>query len=192
MKVDRRDAEATPGAGAVSDGGQPGLVLRTARSSEYDEIGELTVTAYAGDNLFGADVAGGHPREYEADLRDVRRRATGTQILVAADAADGTLLGSVTFVPPDSPYAEQAREDEAEFRMLAVRPSARGRGVGAALVNECVARARRLRCSGVVIWAQWNMRPAHRLYQRLGFQRAPERDWYPTAGVELICYVKRF
>lgn len=193
MKVDKREPEPARSVGDVAGSGHAaGILVRTARPSEYQTVGELTVAAYLGDNLFGADVAGAPAGDYEAELRDVRRRSGQAQIMVAVDQVDGALLGSVTFVAPGSSYAELAHEDEAEFRMLAVRPLARGHGVGTALVNECVARARRLRCAGVVIWAQWNMRPAHRLYQRLGFQRAPERDWYPTADVELICYVKRF
>jgi hypothetical protein len=27
---------------------------------------------------------------------------------------------------------------------------------------------------------------AHRLYERLGFRRAPERDWAPRRGIDLI------
>jgi hypothetical protein len=32
------------------------------------------------------------------------------------------------------------------------------------------------------------MTPAHRLYERLGFTRAPEDDWSPVPGVQLLAY----
>jgi hypothetical protein len=33
------------------------------------------------------------------------------------------------------------------------------------------------------------MHAAHRIYQRLGFVRTPERDWYPEPEVKLITYL---
>ena len=36
------------------------------------------------------------------------------------------------------------------------------------------------------------MRAAHRLYERAGFARAPERDWSPVAGVELLAFAISF
>jgi hypothetical protein len=32
------------------------------------------------------------------------------------------------------------------------------------------------------------MTTAHRLYERFGFTRLPERDWRPEPGVELLVY----
>ena len=32
------------------------------------------------------------------------------------------------------------------------------------------------------------MRAAHRLYERTGFRRLPERDWSPRPGVQLLAY----
>jgi hypothetical protein len=32
------------------------------------------------------------------------------------------------------------------------------------------------------------MTAAHRLYERLGFTRLPERDWTPLPGVDLLVY----
>jgi hypothetical protein len=30
--------------------------------------------------------------------------------------------------------------------------------------------------------------PAHRIYERLGFRRLPERDWTPYPGVDLMAF----
>ena len=34
------------------------------------------------------------------------------------------------------------------------------------------------------------MRAAHRLYERLGFTRLPERDWSPVDEVDLLVYAR--
>jgi hypothetical protein len=34
------------------------------------------------------------------------------------------------------------------------------------------------------------MAAAHRLYERLGFTRLPERDWSPLLGVDLLVYAR--
>jgi ribosomal protein S18 acetylase RimI-like enzyme len=75
---------------------------------------------------------------------------------------------------------------EAEFRMLAVDPSAQRRGVGEALARACIERAASIGCSAVVICARDFSAAAHRLYARLGFVRVPELDWSPVAGVNLL------
>ena len=36
------------------------------------------------------------------------------------------------------------------------------------------------------------MTTAHRVYERLGFTRAPEDDWSPEPGVLLLAYALRF
>ena len=33
-----------------------------------------------------------------------------------------------------------------------------------------------------------NMHAAHRLYERMGFTRLPDRDWTPTPDITLIAY----
>ena len=125
--------------------------------------------------------------DYAAALRDVASRAAAAEVLVAVDT-DGTVLGSVTNVPDGGPYGEIARPAEGEFRMLAVDPAAQGRGVGTLLVQACVDRARRRGKERVVLSSGTWMTAAHRIYTRLGFVRAPERDWTPVPGIELAAY----
>jgi ribosomal protein S18 acetylase RimI-like enzyme len=155
-----------------------GVEVRTARAEEYEAIGRLTVEAYRADGQLGGE------HGYERILADVAGRAAHGEVLVAVD--DGEVLGSVTFVRPGTPFAELSRPGEAEFRMLAVDPSAQGRGVGEALARACVSRAAELHCVAVVICARSFSAPAHRLYGRLGFVRTPELDWSPAPGVDLI------
>jgi ribosomal protein S18 acetylase RimI-like enzyme len=88
--------------------------------------------------------------------------------------------------------ADIARPGEAEMRMLAVARDARGRGVGEALVRACVDRARAVEgCTSVALSTQRTMVTAHRLYERLGFVRTPDRDWNPLpelVDITLLTY----
>ncbi|MER5554980.1 GNAT family N-acetyltransferase [Streptomyces sp. NPDC002793] len=154
------------------------------RPAQFEELGEITAQAYLGDGLldFGAE------DPYLEQLRAVERRAAEAEVLVAEDAG-GRLLGGVTYVAPGSPWADIAGEDEAEFRMLAVSPEARGRGAGEALVRACIDRARAAGgLHGVVLSTQRSMLGAHRIYRRLGFVRTPERDWCPLPDLPLLTF----
>ena len=73
--------------------------------------------------------------------------------------------------------------------MLAVARAARRRGVAEALVARCVDRSRELGHDAVVICSMREMSTAHRLYERLGFRRLPERDWSPVPGIELLGFM---
>ncbi|MER6436266.1 GNAT family N-acetyltransferase [Streptomyces sp. NPDC001185] len=157
------------------------LIIRPARPEEYPGVGEITVRAYLGDGLLDY----GENDPYLGALRDVVRRAAAAEVLVAVE--DGRLLGAVTFVPRGGPLADIARPGEAEIRMLAVAREARGRGAGTALVGACVDRARATGgCARVVLSTQRTMHAAHRLYERLGFTRTPERDWNPVPHLDDI------
>ncbi|MFR9796481.1 GNAT family N-acetyltransferase [Streptomyces sp. MS06] len=153
--------------------------IRRARPAELPALGEITARAYLGDGLldFGED------DPYLAELRDTAKRAAAAEVLVAVE--DGRVLGGVTFVARGGPMADIAGPGEAEIRMLAVAREARGRGTGEALVRACVDRARGTGgCSGVVLSTQAAMHAAHRIYERLGFVRTPERDWNPLPELD--------
>ncbi|MEV4821166.1 GNAT family N-acetyltransferase [Micromonospora sp. NPDC049274] len=158
-----------------------GLLVRLADAADFPAVARLTVAAYEADG----QLKGEHG--YGAVLADVSTRAASGEVLVAVDEATGAVLGSVTFVLPGTPFAELCGPGEAEFRMLAVDPAVQGRGVGAALAQACVRRAAELGCAAVVICVRAGMAvSAHRLYERLGFVRMPEKDWSPLEGVALL------
>ncbi len=149
-------------------------------------IGELTVAAYLTNE-------GDTDTDYQAELRQVARRARHCPVLVAVDDESGVILGTVTYVPgPDNPFAELERGDEAGFRMLAVAPSAQGRGIGRALAAACVERARAEGRGGLAIFTRPMALAAHALYDSMGFERDPERDWEFAPGEWLWAYVLPF
>ena len=159
--------------------------VREARPDELDEAGRLVAEAYlAIDAIAEAD------RWYLAEIRDARGRSRVCPILVAVDDGSGAVLGCVTYVPnPDSPLAELEVDGEAGFRMLGVAPATQGRGVGEALVRACIDLARQAGRTGIAISTGPEMEAAHRLYERLGFVRAPDRDFDPVPNVHLLAYV---
>ncbi|NJP52449.1 GNAT family N-acetyltransferase [Streptomyces sp. SBST2-5] len=149
------------------------IVIRPVQTEEYEELGEITARAYLDDGLLDF----GESDPYLGELRDVAKRAAAAEVLVAEER--GRLLGGVTFVPEAGPMADIAGPGEAEIRMLAVDRAGRGRGAGEALVRACAERARALGRERIVLSTQASMRTAHRIYERLGFVRTPERDWNP-------------
>jgi GNAT superfamily N-acetyltransferase len=151
--------------------------IRPAAPDELAIVGDLCVAAYT---PFVAD-----DHHYVAVLRDAACRAAEAELLVAAEAG-GRVLGTVTFVADGGPLGEIAAPGETEFRMLAVDPAAQGAGVGTALLRRVLELSRGRH--GVVCSSLPEMRTAHRIYERLGFRRAPDRDWSPVPGVDLLAF----
>jgi ribosomal protein S18 acetylase RimI-like enzyme len=157
------------------------VLVREVRPDEYARAGEIVVAAYAA--LPGQHLSGG----YAAELAEVGRRSAEAEVLVALE---DDLVGCVTFVSDSSsPWAEALGPDEAAIRMLGVDPAAQGRGVGAHLVDACIERARRLGRSALFLHSTPWMTSAHRLYERSGFRRVPDRDWIPVPEVPLLAYL---
>ncbi|MDQ4134370.1 MAG: GNAT family N-acetyltransferase [Actinomycetota bacterium] len=147
-----------------------GLQIRVVRPEEHDALGELTVAAYS--VLLGDHMSDG----YRAELGDVAGRA-GRAVVLAAVAPDGALLGGITYLTgPGSYEFSDGSEEEAGLRMLAVAPGAQRRGIGTALVRAAVERAHEEGRTRVLLHTTEWMTGAIRLYERLGFRRAPERD----------------
>ena len=156
-------------------------LVRRARPEDLDEVGQITVAAYA-------EFTEGPEDGYIALLADAARRDREAELWVAE--IDGRVVGSVTVALPGSPWREIAGDDEGEFRMLAVSPTARRQGVGDALARLVDDRFRELGCRGMVLSSLAQMTSAHRIYERLGYHRVPDRDWSPVPGVDLIAFAK--
>jgi ribosomal protein S18 acetylase RimI-like enzyme len=148
------------------------IEIRRARPDEYDRVGRLTVDAYRlleVDHLWGG---------YDAQILDVATRADEAEVLVAVDGDH--VVGAVTYVGDStSEWSEWTEPGEAQFRLLAVDAEARGHGVGELLVRACLERAIANGQPVCIHTTRW-MPAARRMYDRLGFVRAPERDVTPA------------
>jgi ribosomal protein S18 acetylase RimI-like enzyme len=160
----------------------PGAVtIGPMAADEVTETRDLLLGSYVGGGFITSD------SPYLSSLSDVDGRSRDAELLVARDA-DGAVVGTVTYVRAETPWAEISRPGEAELRMLAVAEAAEGRGVGGALVDACIERARSDGATALVISTTPQMRRAHELYERRGFVRTPQRDWSPRPGIDLMTY----
>lgn len=75
---------------------------------------------------------------------------------------DGEVVGSV--------FLAAKSKSVAQLRLLYVEPAARGLGIGARLVNECVRFARHVGYRKIVLWTQSELHAARHLYKQAGFR----------------------
>jgi ribosomal protein S18 acetylase RimI-like enzyme len=135
------------------------------------------------DIATGARLAGAGEAATAANPAD---GATGA----AADGGDGDgkIAGTIMLVTWPRAGELVGGPDEAEIRALAVAPGVQQGGVGTGLLLTALNWAELAGARRVVLSTLPEMRAAHRLYERNGFRRLPDRDWSPAPGVQLLAY----
>jgi ribosomal protein S18 acetylase RimI-like enzyme len=93
--------------------------------------------------------------------------AEAGELIVATTA--GTVQGAVAYVGPERPKQAFFPAEWPIIRMLVVAPSARGRGIGRALTEECVRRAERDGAELIALHTSPIMGVALPMYERMGF-----------------------
>jgi len=151
------------------------LVVRDARDGERGAIREVTLAAYA-------ELAAVMEPPAWAGLDGAVRGALdvegpGVERIVAERA--GEIVGSVMLYHPstDAYGGAAKRAGWPELRLLAVSPAARGAGVGQALG-----------AAELGLHTSHSLRAAVRMYERMGFVRAPEFDFQPEGAERVMAY----
>ncbi len=108
-----------------------------------------------------------------------------TEVFVAVDDATETVVGVVVLALDGSRLHERVEPptNDGGFRLLAVSPSVRGRGIGHSLVQACLDAAVAADCHRIGIFTMDFMTSAQRLYDRMGFDRRPDLDLEFPSGL---------
>jgi DNA-binding MarR family transcriptional regulator/N-acetylglutamate synthase-like GNAT family acetyltransferase len=155
----------TPGAAAYR--------LRPPRPGDMGWVvqshGALYAEEYGWDESFEALVA-------TIVAKFIHRRAPARERCWIAER-DGAAVGSV-FLVRQAPTV-------AKLRLLLVDRRARGLGIGAGLVEECVRFAREAGYRKVTLWTQSVLVPARKIYSAAGFRLAREEPHH-SFGHDLV------
>jgi DNA-binding MarR family transcriptional regulator/predicted GNAT family acetyltransferase len=151
--------------------GPPAPALRAPEPGDYGWIverhGALYAQEFGWDETFEAEVArivGEFAARRDPDRERARIATLG-----------GERVGSVLCV----------RRDDRVARLLLVEPRARGMGVGARLVAECVEFARRTGYRELTLWTNDVLVSARRIYEAAGF-RLVDSEPHRSFGHDLV------
>lgn len=167
------------------------MIVREAAPGERDEIRELLATAY-GQYRPAVPVTALF-EHYLADLLDVDA-ATGSSTTLVAES-DGRLAGTARlYLPGTADEVPFLPAGWAWVRAVAVHPDLRRAGVARQLMAECLHRTTG-RATVLSLHTMDFMPGAIRLYERLGYRRAPELDidvaGYYGVGGEMVALAYR-
>ena len=152
--------------------------VRLVNSAEHDEVIALLVEAYATE--WGLDGWS----EYRVEMGKVVQ--SGDAVVLVAVLASA-VVGTVTLVPA-SPLRAIIDDSAGELRLLAVAPANRRRGVGPKLIAAARTAANRVGLRSLVLQCDEDLFAAHRLYQRLGFDRDDAHDVEVSGGYRALGY----
>jgi len=169
-------------------GNEADFQIRTATEADRSAIQEISVAAYI---QYAENMPNYIWDEYKEDILKTTANVGMPAEQIVAEM-HGTIVGSVLIFPEGSVMGEEDQEvvkrKWPEIRLLAVAPAARGKGIGAALTQECIRRARESGVSTITLHTLDMMPVAMRMYEKLGFVRMPELDFYPVPDVVIKGY----
>ena len=157
------------------------ILLRDYESTDAEDLNRIAVSAF--DQF----------RDHYEDWPAMRAGLTKTSALgasgevIIAELQD-KLAGAVAYFGPNSQKASFFDQRWPIIRMLVVDPSLRGKGIGRALSEECISRARRDGSPIIALHTSPIMSVALPMYLRMGFVKA--YDAPPIFGVAYAVYTK--
>ncbi|MFC1982477.1 GNAT family N-acetyltransferase [Chloroflexota bacterium] len=160
------------------------LSLRNAGSDELDRVSLLIRDA---NEQYRRLLPPEAWKFYVNDMMNVRARINESELILAE--LDGQLVGTVTlYLNVGNASMQWLPKGWAGVRLLAVHPAYRRRGIGLALMEECVSRCRHRSISTIGLHTTEMMEFARLMYEKMRFVRVPEYDFYPRPGVIVMAY----
>lgn len=160
--------------------------IRDAAPEERSFIREQRLEAY---REHAQSIPDGHWQALARAIGSEADAQPGAELIVAE--ADGQIAGSVVLFPAntDAYDGHADKQDYPEIRMLAVSPAHRGKGAASALIAECIRRARASGSRAVGLHTGEFMKDARQLYEKLGFERLPQYDFFPADdGIRVMAF----
>ena len=155
--------------------------IRDYQSSDAENLNRLAVAAFGQFR--------DHYQDWPAMLAGLSKTsdlsASGEVIIAELQHA---FAGAVAYFGPDRPKAPFFDQRWPIIRMLVVDPAFRGNGIGRALTDECIARARRDGSPIIALHTSPIMTVALPMYLRMGFVKA--HDAPPIFGAAYAVYTK--
>jgi GNAT superfamily N-acetyltransferase len=165
--------------------------VRNAKPEEFIEAGKLMVKAYS--QLEGFPSKSEQPAYYDM-LEKVGEftKKENTELLVAI-SPENKVVGAVVYFSDLKNYGSGGTiaeiKNSSGFRLLAVDPEERGKGIGKLLCKECMARTKKNNHNHLFIHSTESMKIARAMYEKLGFLRFKEIDFVqgglPVFGFKL-------
>jgi ribosomal protein S18 acetylase RimI-like enzyme len=157
------------------------IALRDFRDTDAMQVNRVALAAF---DEFKSEYT-----DWPAMVSGVARMsalAEAGEIIVAE--RDDTIVGAVAYIPPGCPKAPYFDRSWPIVRMLVVDPACRGHGVGRALTEECIERARRDGSRVMALHTSPIMTVALPLYIRMGFRLL--RDAPPILDAPYAVYLR--
>ncbi|WP_042164081.1 GNAT family N-acetyltransferase [Paenibacillus gorillae] len=161
-----------------------GIIIRDAEDKDRDAILALMLESYG---QYEKVMPGDGWLQYAESIRESVDREGPVARIVAE--LDGEIVGSVQmFTSSETAYgAPELGIDTPIIRLLATSPKARGKGVATSLIKESARRSIELGSDTLHLHTSDMMESAVRLYERLGFERAFDKEMQ-KGEVLVKCY----
>lgn len=147
--------------------------MREAAQGELDAVHDVLVAAYG---QYAAALPADLFDLYFANVTDVGELGDGGRAILLVAESAGRIAGTARLYPPGTVDEVDIPAGWAWVRAVAVHPELRRAGLAQQLMAECKRRAAAGGATVLCLHTMAFMPDAVRLYERLGYRRAPELD----------------